>query len=197
MNMRELKHWPSYTKKKTEKAYAINHVKLLDVTLGFCNQFRTAVQAGGSVGYWPMRMAEKFERVITFEPEKEVLGCLRKNLAGCGNIEVRGEALGVEHRKVDVAIIGFGSHRILPGDDVDMIRLDSLSLTGVDLIQFDIEGSEANALDGAEETVDRCRPVIQVEILNPEKGFDVWGFFERHRYKLRHSFTRDYVFTPQ
>lgn len=194
--MKEMKHWPSYTT-PNEKPYALNHVKMLEVTLDFCKQFRTAVQAGGSIGYWPARMAEKFERVITFEPEKEMFKCLKKNLAGYENVEVRNEALDVENRKCGLERSGFGSHYILPGDDITAVRLDDLAIKDVDLIQLDIEGYECNALEGAEQTVDLYRPIIQVECNHPERSHGLWNFFETHRYKLIHTFTRDYVFAPK
>lgn len=194
--LEKMKHWPSYTT-PNEKPYALRHVQLLEITLQFCNQKRTAVQAGGSIGYWPARLADDFERVITFEPEAEMYQCLKKNLAHRKNVEVRPEALGVATQKYGIQRSGFGSHFLTPGTEIDLIRLDDLNLTGVDLIQLDIEGHESQALEGAEETVDRCRPIIQVEILHPERQHSVLGFFETHRYKLIHTFPRDYVFAPK
>lgn len=191
-----MKHWPSYTK-PNEKAYTRKHVAMLETTLGYCNQFRLAIQAGGSIGYWPARMAEVFERVITFEPEHEMFECLVKNLAKFKNVEVHKEALGGENRKVDLQLSGFGSHFIIEGEVIDMIRLDNLNLVGVDLIQLDIEGFEFEALEGAQEIVDRCRPIIQVEILKTETAFALNEFFGRHRYKQVHQFARDYVFAPK
>lgn len=195
--MRKMKYWPSYTK-PNEKVYVLKHVQMLEVTLTFCNQRRTAIQAGGSIGYWPARLAEAFEKVITFEPEVEILGCLRKNLATFKNVEVRGEALGVEKRKCSIQISSFGSHFIVPGGtNVEMVRLDDLDIRDVDFIQLDVEGYEANALEGANQLVDRYRPIIQVEILKPEISHGLLCFFEQHRYKLVHQFTRDYIYAPK
>lgn len=194
--MRDMKHWPSYTK-SNEKAYTLKHVQMLEITLTFCNQRRTAVQAGGSIGYWPARLAKDFDRVITFEPETEILGCLKKNLASFKNVEVRGEALGAEKRKCSIQVSGFGSHFILPGKNIEMVRLDDLDIRDVDLIQLDVEGYEANALEGGELLVDRYRPIIQVEILKPEISHGLLNFFESHRYKLVHQFTRDYIYAPK
>jgi len=51
---------------------------------------------------------------------------------------------------------------------VRMIPLDSLKLDGVGLVKIDIQGAEALALRGAEETLRRCNPVVLIE----EKPYD-------------------------
>lgn len=193
--MGEMKYWPDYTT-PNEKSYTLKHVKMLEVTLDFCKQFRTAVQAGGSIGYWPRRMAEVFKRVITFEPEPTMNWCLTHNLAKYKNVEVRNEALGPYHGKVGIQLSGFGSHYITSGNNITMIPLDQLCLDDVDLIQLDVEGYESQALEGSTATVNRCRPIIQVEILKPEVAYSLETFFEQHRYKQIHKFPRDYVYAP-
>lgn len=191
-----MKFWPAYTT-PNEKAYTLKHVKVLEPALALCQWKRTAVQAGGSIGYFPLRMSADFMRVITFEPEPLIRECLKKNLADFPNIEVRPEALGGVACKCSIERRGFGSHFVRPGSSVDMITLDSLELTDVDLIQLDIEGYEICALRGAEETIDRCQPIIQVEILDRSDGDEVRAFFERMGYFLKQSTGRDYVFKPR
>lgn len=194
--MREMKYWPNYTT-PNEKPYTLRHVQMLETTLEFCKSFRTAVQAGGSIGYWPQRMGEVFERVTTFEPEPTMNWCLVHNLAHQRNIDVRPEALGSERKKCGIQLSGFGSHFITSGDSVDMIRLDDLELFDVDLIQLDVEGYEEEVLRGAQETVKKYRPIIQVEILKPESSQDLFDFFLFNDYKQVHKFARDYVFAPK
>src|SRR5688572_17200047 len=94
----EMNHWPEYTT-PNEKSYTLKHVRLLEETLSLCKNLRTAVQAGGSIGYWPRRMADRFRRVITFEPEPLIRECLIKNLIDYPNVEIRGEALGYKIKR--------------------------------------------------------------------------------------------------
>lgn len=191
-----MKYWPSYTT-PNEKTYTLKHVRVLEPALALCQWKRTAVQAGGSIGYFPLRMARDFDRVITFEPESLIRECLAKNLADFPNVEVRPEALGGVDSTCAIERRGFGSHFVIPGSSVDMITLDSLELKDVDLIQLDIEGYEICALRGAEETIDRCQPIIQVEILERSDGDEVRAFFKRMGYFLTQSTGRDYVFRPR
>lgn len=190
-----MKHWPSYTT-PNEKVYTLKHVRVLEPALELCQWKRTAVQAGGSIGYFPLRMARDFERVITFEPEPLIRECLEKNLADFANVEVRPEALGGVASTCSIERRGFGSHFVTTGSSVDMITVDSLELKDVDLIQLDIEGYEICALRGAEETIDRSQPIIQVEILDRSDGDEVHGFFKRMGYGLAKTIGRDYVFAP-
>jgi hypothetical protein len=54
---------------------------------------------------------------------------------------------------------------------VDVTTIDSLGLLDLDLLQLDIEGYEWHALAGARQTLERCRPLVQVELR---------GFTERY-----------------
>ena len=69
--------------------------------------------------------------------------------------------------------------------------LDSFELNEVDIIKIDVEGFEYDVLLGAAETVDRCRPIVQVEM--------VYG--QPHRFGhtvheiLEYFDSRDYVMT--
>src|SRR5690606_31779742 len=57
-----------------------------------------------------------------------------------------------------------GANRVMAGGTIPVMSLDSLQLKDVDLIQLDIEGYEMNALEGASNTIDRCRPVVCLEL---------------------------------
>lgn len=187
-----MKHWPDYTT-PNEKPYALKHVQILERTLSMCKNFRTAIQAGGNIGYWPKRIAIDFERVITFEPEPLMFNCLKKNLEGISNIEVRNQALGVREGKCGIDRKGFGSHRINEvGLEVDMITIDSLELDDVDLIQLDIEGYEIFALTGAIKTIKNSKPLIQVEILGDRS--EIFGFMIMNGYRFIENVSRDYFF---
>jgi FkbM family methyltransferase len=52
---------------------------------------------------------------------------------------------------------------------IQKITLDALSLPRVDLIKIDIEGMEMEALDGAQQTIARNRPVLLVEQIKSDR----------------------------
>ena len=49
-------------------------------------------------------------------------------------------------------------------------RIDSLDLGDVGFIKIDVEGFEAQVVDGARGTIDRCRPVMLIEIEEVHAG---------------------------
>lgn len=69
--------------------------------------------------------------------------------------------------------------------------LDSYGFEDVDIIKIDVEGFEYDVMLGAKDTVDRCRPVVQVEM--------VYGQPHRFGYTvhdiLEYFDSRDYVMT--
>jgi hypothetical protein len=48
--------------------------------------------------------------------------------------------------------------------------IDGLGLERLDLLKLDVEGMEAEALDGARETITRCKPILFVETIKSDKA---------------------------
>ena len=46
--------------------------------------------------------------------------------------------------------------------EIDVITVDSLKLDNVSFIKFDVEGSELAAIEGAKNTIEKCRPVMKI-----------------------------------
>lgn len=71
---------------------------------------------------------------------------------------------------------------------VEVKTLDSYNFQEVDIIKMDIEGWELYALQGAEDTINRCRPIIQIEIMDSScrrAGYtsnDIVKWFNAHNY---------------
>jgi FkbM family methyltransferase len=155
--------WPDDVIDRWEHALA--HVASLEIGLAQCRLKRTAVQAGGNVGLWPARLAEEFAHVFTFEPDAATRACLERNVPM--NVTVSGEALGRAPGRCGWRHKDLGSHRVVEeGETIRVTTVDALDLTDLDFLQLDVEGYEAHALEGARETIERCHPVIQVELRN-------------------------------
>lgn len=181
--------------------HSIQHAKSLEWALAHCAQHRVAVQAGGNIGVWPRRLAELFQRVITFEPDDEYRSCLERNVPK--HVEVHMEALGDYFGKCAIKHRGLGSSRVVDGLKVDVVPIDSFNLSDVDLIQLDVEGYEWHALMGAEWTVKHNRPLIQLELRDFTQKYghstqDVREILTRWEYvEVSQQPGSDFVFLPK
>ncbi len=156
----------------TALKYANRDLPALDRIIARVRQHRVAVQAGGNLGVYPKRLAERFDTVYCFEPDAESFAALAVN-APAANIVRFQAALGAKHELVGLSAVrrdgsGRPSHPGLthvsgPGV-VPTLCIDDLNLPVCDLICLDVEGYELFALQGAVETLRRCRPVIACEI---------------------------------
>lgn len=154
-----------------------------------------AVQAGGNLGLWPKRLAEEFGTVHTFELDPETCRMLRAN-APESNIIVHEAALGANNKPVALSHARRdgrrhpheGTHHVSGPGTLPCYALDSLSLPVCDLLCVDVEGWEFHVLEGAVETLARCKPVVTLEFndnvaamkLTPEMIVD---FLRAHGYE--------------
>ena len=127
-----------------------------------------AIQAGGHCGLYPYLFTEYFDMVFTFEPNPLNFHCLVQNCQG-KNIIKMNVALGSKPGKIESVVnnpSNMGMCTIKETKNkyyVPTIAIDSLGLTDIDLIEFDLEGCEYDALLGAKKTIETNKPVIIVE----------------------------------
>ena len=182
----------------------LREVNDLNKILPHCKR-RTAIQAGGNVGVWAVEMAKHFDMVVTVEPDPVTYSALALNVrcdknitaynVGLGDTQTRGAMDRWDYHNI-------GSYQVKPGDDFDIITIDSLGIHDVDLIQLDIEGYEHQAILGAIETIKNCNPVICLELkgLGDRYGFsdgDTISVLEDLGYKIADRFHRDVLFTKR
>lgn len=137
------------------------------LALSLAKSRRTAIQAGGHIGTWPVMLAAEFSTVMTFEPDFQNFAALVANLEErtTGNVfPVRG-ILGNKRRPhgFRTSPKSTGQHRVGEGEPVPCFRIDDMGLENVDAIFLDVEGFEIPALIGATETIKRSLPVIMAE----------------------------------
>ena len=140
----------------------------------------TVVQAGANCGYFPVKLSEQYEQVITYEPIPEIYKLAHKNIVKHGATNVKLYQMGLASEAITAIIDNFeennlGATSIVENDEgiIECMSIDNLFLDDVSLIWLDIEGMEAEALRGAVNTIQRCKPVIVVENkgLIPEARF--------------------------
>jgi FkbM family methyltransferase len=141
-----------------------------DEALSHCRHRRVAVDIGANIGLWSWLMARDFGQVEAFEPVPKFAECWAMNVQH-GNLHRM--ALGASPGRVSMVnltpgscgdtTVNIGQGGIEVGHDVEMRTLDSFAFCEVDLIKCDNEGFELFVMQGAVETLKRCRPVVIVE----------------------------------
>ena len=141
------------------------------------------LEAGSNVGAHTLplsKMVGPSGRVIAFEPQRIVFQMLCANLAlnSLTNVYAFWAAAGAQPGHVLIPPIdysqdnnfgGLGLEGRTSGERVPQMTVDSLGLPRLDLLKADVEGMEVDVLRGAEQTIDRCRPILYVENDREEK----------------------------
>jgi FkbM family methyltransferase len=180
----------------------------LDRTIERVPKRRVAVQAGGNLGIYAKRLAESFDAVYSFEPASDLFAMMTAN-APEPNIYRFQAALGFERAMVGVSRQRRDgkpdnhegiTHVSGPGW-IPTLRLDDLMLTECDLIVLDVEGWEYFALQGAVDTIRRCRPWLSVEV-NKNAGFvnidpeAIRAYIVRLGYRFVERLQSDEIYEP-
>lgn len=158
----------------------------------------TALDIGANIGTLAYPMLEAGARVICFEANPEACRCLEYNLTvfppsqyTIFNLGVGDEGGHAFIRKDKNA--GASWVACTPGADSAPISIVAIDDCNYDpgLIKMDIEGMEHHALLGAEKTIERCRPVLVLEINDgalARQGRDpgyIFSFLMHRYYSMR------------
>ncbi len=192
----------------TALKYAQRDLPNLDQIVAMARGRTAAVQAGGNNGIYPKRLAESFQTVYCFEPSADCFAAMQINAPESNIIRIQA-ALGCERR-----LVGLSQQRrdgksdnhegithVAGSGTVPTLQVDDLGLPVCDLVALDVEGWELYALQGAAQTLARCRPVVSVEI-NKSLGFvglereDVRAYLRSHDYRFVVKLASDEVFVP-
>lgn len=133
--------------------------------------------------------------VHAFEPQRLLFQTLCANLAinSVPNAFVHHAALGDESGTLFAPAIepyrpanfaGFSLSAVPPGEPVPVVTIDWFRIERVDLIKIDAEGMERRVLEGATETIGRCRPVLYVENDRNELAADLVACIARQGYLM-------------
>jgi len=162
-------HFPKMLKKSIDKGGPAEYqYQVRNRSLTYVKNKQVAIDVGANVGLWSRSLCEQFVSVLAVEPVGMFRDCLTRNVPA-GNLRVLDFALGNEnttanmiitegntgHTHIDPASVGAGN--------IAVKRLDDIALEQVDYIKMDCEGYEYRVLQGAEQTIRRCCPVVVVE----------------------------------
>ena len=191
-------YWPDWDTKAVQNfEYIKQNLNTMDYAISKCQKLDLCIQAGGHAGMWPIRLGQHFKEVITFEPDPDLFECMKKNIL-VRNVFPVNYALGESISRTYLKRSGSsGTNRINPldGFPVGVIDIDSMFLSVCDAIFLDVEHYEFQALKGAEDTIKKFRPVIQVEELKSSDN-KVQLLLESWGYKKDKKFKNDRVYLP-
>lgn len=136
----------------------------LEVVYPHVKRFGVAVQAGGNVGVFPVKLAERFKTVYTFEPDAKNFACLCRNVMAENVIKIQ-SALGSSHELIELKRNpeNVGAHYVDGKGVIPTFRIDDLALNALDLLMLDVEGYEISAIKGGMSAINEFRPCIVVE----------------------------------
>lgn len=132
----------------THLRWALEHVE----------NFGVAIDGGAHQGIWTRELLKRFDQVIAFEPVES-----NRRLIPQG-AHVYPYALGDKNGTVDMepGKNNTGQYHVTPGATHTMVALDGFKIV-CDFLKLDVEGYELKALQGAEELLNRCKPVVMIE----------------------------------
>jgi FkbM family methyltransferase len=168
--------------------------------VGLCAPEPVLLDIGANVGVFSLffsELAGPRGRVYAFEAQRIVYQMLLGNLAlnSIENVYAHGVALGRAAGELKLPPVdyskpwNFGSMSLTTespepqfragtperaaadrGELIPVITLDSLALPRVDFIKLDVEGMEEDVLRGSARTLDRTRPLMQIEWWGTDAG---------------------------
>lgn len=163
------KHFPEWMNRNGElvDGRGTYQIQKLRASMEHVRGTHVAVDVGAHVGLWSMHLAKHFENVLAFEPVAQFRECFERNVTDAG-VKLYAMALGSAPGKVrmviDPADTG-GTHVDATAEEGTVIleTLDNFELARCDFLKIDCEGYELQILEGARETLLRCRPCVIVE----------------------------------
>ena len=143
------------------------------------------LEVGANIGAHTVRLAQlvgKEGKVIAFEPQRLCFQLLNGNVAinSLTNVYTYQKCVGANEGYVTVPelspdeIHNWGGVSLEKtskdtGERVECITLDSLNLTKCKLLKLDVEGMELQVLQGAVKLLDKCQPLIYMEVDREDK----------------------------
>lgn len=182
---------PEDTHFKDPNTYQQKHY---DTALRHVKSRGVAVDVGAHVGIHTCRLANDFDTVYAIEPinyeylieNTKHLDNVRCICAGCSNRPGKMYAKNpAEHNS--------GAWELTTTTtkySVDVITIDSLNLTGCDLIKIDTQGLEQQVIEGAKHTIEKFNPVIWIE----DKGTLIEYMLDTYTYRLWDSYMKESIY---
>ena len=185
----------------------------------------TFVDVGAHIGYYSLKAAPVVGaagRVIAIEPNPQTIVKLRDNIrasaagviavqpVACSNSEATLELFAAPSSNTgETSLSRTNAGQEGPVQTSYRVRarpLDAIvreaGLSRVDAVKIDVEGAEFLVPQGAQETLDRYRPMVLVELIDRQlqamgsSSAEVLAFMSRRGYSLRRAYGFNFEFDP-
>lgn len=163
----------------------------------YVKKFDVVITAGGNCGMYARMHSKKFKHVYAFEPDPLNFHCMVNNTQTDNVVKIQC-ALGSKHKLIKMNIIdpdNVGCHQVnatSPDGFIPMLSLDAFNFPVVDLIQLDCEDYEHFIIEGAINTIARCKPIITAE-----NGHYITDIMKIIGYKKIDQSHADSIFVPE
>lgn len=162
----------------------------------YVTDFSVAIDVGANVGLWAVHLAEHFDKVLAYEPMKEVYECLDANVKGLP-VEVNKYALGNVNSTVEMVFDSVNTGNSFVSEvgtgDISIKRMDNLLLPKFGLLKIDCERHELQVLQGAVETITEYKPIIVCE-QHEDTEYCAGNFLKELGAKEITNVRKDYIF---
>ncbi|OJJ23548.1 hypothetical protein BKI52_04065 [marine bacterium AO1-C] len=195
-----------------------------EIIFNLCNEGDSVIDVGANIGYVSLNIAQKVGangKIISFEPDPLNFQRLSKNLSlnNFQNIVLENKGLAQKSGELNLMVFeesNRGMNRIVPQGStnaksvkVNVVRLDDYlnenPLEKLNLIKIDVEGYEMNVLQGAQQTIQKFKPQLFIELDDNNlkaQGSNAQGLikylidlgYSIHRSDSQETLTADYSF---
>ncbi|MFW2831522.1 FkbM family methyltransferase [Sphingomonas sp. ID0503] len=166
------------------------------------------IDAGANIGNHTVFFSKVLgaAEVWAFEVMRETYRILERNieLNDLKNVRPLNVGLGAREGRANLSrfkLSNIGGTEVTVAEDglYPIRAIDSFDIPKVDFIKIDVEGGQIDVLEGAKETLGRCKPLVWVEMRAPygevEPGT---AKLESLGYTLKRQMTRsDFIFAPR
>jgi len=181
--------------------------------------WRFAIDIGANIGLWSKDLTEYFDKTVCFEPNKNCIGCLKKNINKKKSV-IYDFALGSNNKEMDLYTPSFSGgssfinntkvgtnddgskiygefNRATPKQKTIIKTLDSFNFHYVDFIKIDVQGFELEVLKGAYKTLKANNPIICIEeeenLIDLEES-EIYNFLKELKYVVTDRIFKELIF---
>lgn len=171
-------------------------IKMLEIRRAHFGDGVVAIDGGANIGIYTIDLAlaiQGWGHVYAFEAQEKIYYALAGNvvLNNALNVSAIHSALGREVGTIKIpepnylVPASYGSFELKPlahgnenigqpinynvlTKEVNLLSIDSINLPRLDLLKIDVEGMEEDVLEGAAETIQRCKPALMIETIKSD-----------------------------
>jgi len=139
---------------------------------------RTAADVGAYLGTYTFFLARRCRHVHAFEPQvacvKFLQSAYRKRVTvhHCALADCTGSAVIRDQGQSAHIVAEYHSGEVVP-----VKSLDEFAFTDLGFLKIDAEGTERRIVEGAEQTIERCKPTMLIEAEERHGEQDIYEIF--------------------